>query len=54
MHFPDRSWSLSKTGIEDGTIDLVIAHKTKSDYGRSTGWEEYEKIFEMIVETISK
>jgi len=30
-------------------IDLVIAHKTKEEYGRRTGWNEYEKLFEMII-----
>jgi len=33
-------------------INLVIAHKTKADYGRRTGWGVYEKLFEMIIEAI--
>lgn len=33
-------------------IDLVIAHKTKAEYGRSTGWGAYEKLFEMIIDVM--
>ena len=35
-------------------LDLVIAHKTKSDYRRQTGWAEYERLFEMIIKTLEE
>ena len=34
-------------------LDLVIAHKTKAEYGRSTGWQEYEKLFTMLIESLT-
>lgn len=33
-------------------LNLVIAHKTKSAYGRQTGWSEYERLFEMIISSL--
>ncbi|NNE69191.1 MAG: serine hydrolase [Rhodothermales bacterium] len=30
-------------------LDVVVAHKTKSAYGRSTGWDTYSGILERIV-----
>lgn len=30
-------------------LDMVIAHKTKAEYGRVTRWREYEKLVKMIV-----
>ncbi len=31
-------------------MDMVIAFKTKSVYGRSTGWREYRKIIDLLIE----
>lgn len=31
-------------------LDMVVAHKTKSDYGRRTDGNDYQKLLEMIVE----
>jgi len=31
-------------------LDMVVAHKTKSQYRRSTRWSNYEKLLNMIVE----
>ena len=31
-------------------IDLVIAHKTNSVYGRTTSWESYERLIELLFE----
>lgn len=31
-------------------LDMVIAHKTKSVYGRSTNWKSYERLIKYIVE----
>lgn len=32
-------------------LDMVIAHKTKDSYGRSTGWQTYEAIIEEIIDS---
>jgi CubicO group peptidase (beta-lactamase class C family) len=32
-------------------LGMVIAHKTKSAYGRSTGWKEYEKLVRLFVDS---
>lgn len=31
-------------------LDLVIAHKTNSVYGRTTSWESYERLIELLFE----
>lgn len=31
-------------------VDLVIAHKTNSVYGRTTSWESYERLIELLFE----
>ncbi len=31
-------------------LDMVVSHKTKSDYGRRTNGNDYQKLLEMIVE----
>lgn len=31
-------------------LDLVVAHKTNSVYGRTTSWESWQRIMEMLVE----
>ena len=31
-------------------LDLVIAHKTKSAYGRSTSWRSWERLVELLLE----
>ena len=31
-------------------IDLVLAHKTNSVYGRTTSWESYERLIELLFE----
>ena len=31
-------------------LNMVIAHKTKSAYGRSTGWKEYEKLIRLFID----
>ena len=30
-------------------LDVVVAHKTKAEYGRSTGWDTYQRILDRIV-----
>jgi len=32
-------------------VDLVIAHKTNSVYGRTTSWQSYERFMEMLLES---
>ena len=31
-------------------LDMVVAHKTKSEYRRSTNWGYYEKVLKMLIE----
>ena len=31
-------------------IDVVLAHKTNSVYGRTTSWESYERLIELLFE----
>lgn len=35
-------------------LGMVIAHKTKSAYRRSTGWQEYERLLSLIIEAKSE